>query len=175
MLPRLYSPLLAASAAAIASAGALLTAYIAEYGFGYFPCTLCLWQRGPLWAALAVVAIMLLAGRRQARIWLGVLAMLFAIEAGIAAFHVGVEQHWWEGTASCSVAESASAGGADAAASAASSLREQLLGTPVARCDQVTWTLFGFSMAGWNVPFSLLLALWMLIAAIKPSARRHGT
>ncbi len=160
---RFVSPLFAAAAAFLASASALATAYIAEYGFGHFPCTMCLWQRGPLWAVLAVVIAMLLAGRRQARLWLGILALLFAIEGGIAAFHIGVEQHWWEGTSSCSVAEGAGASGADAAAS----LREQLLGTPVARCDQVTWTFLGLSMASWNLPFSLLMMGWMLIAANK--------
>ena len=160
---RFVSPLFAAATAFIASAGALTTAYIAEYAFGHFPCTLCLWQRGPLWAVLAVVIAMLLAGRRQARLWLGILALLFAIEGGIAAFHIGVEQHWWEGTSSCSVAEGAGASGADAAAS----LREQLLGTPVARCDQVTWTFLGLSMASWNLPFSLLMMSWMLVALVK--------
>ena len=157
----LFWPLIAALGAGLAAAGALAAAYIAEYAYGVFPCTLCLWQRGPLWAAIVIVIALFAAGHRYARPFLLILLLLFVTEAGIAGFHVGVERHWWAGTSSCTVAEGNEAN--DAA-----SLRARLLGTPVTRCDEITWTFLGQSLALWNVPFSLLLALWMGLAL------RHG-
>lgn len=152
----------------LAVGAALATAYISEYFFGFFPCELCLWQRAPLWAALAVSMLILATGRKGgiARPLMGLLALLFVAEAGIAIFHVGVEQHMWAGTGACT---SAGAGGA---ANDAASLRAQLMGTPVARCDQVTWTLLGFSMASWNIPFSLALMVWSFVSFLK--AGRHA-
>jgi disulfide bond formation protein DsbB len=34
-------------------------------------------------------------------------------------------------------------------------LLKQLMKVPLIRCDQVQWSLFGISMAGWNAIFSL--------------------
>ena len=38
-------------------------------------------------------------------------------------------------------------------------LREQMLKTPLVRCDQVTWSLFGLSLAAYNALLSLILAI----------------
>jgi disulfide bond formation protein DsbB len=32
---------------------------------------------------------------------------------------------------------------------------KQLMAVPLIRCDQVQWSLFGVSLAGWNAIFSL--------------------
>jgi disulfide bond formation protein DsbB len=37
-------------------------------------------------------------------------------------------------------------------------LREHLLQAPIVRCDEVAWSLFGISMAGYNIFTSLALA-----------------
>ena len=73
---------------------------------------------------------------------------------GIAVFHVGVEQGWWPGLTSCA--------GPGAGASLAETLNQAKAG-PAARCDEVPWSLFGISMAGYNALISMaagLLALW---------------
>ncbi len=44
-------------------------------------------------------------------------------------------------------------------------LRAQILAAPVVRCDVVPWSLFGVSMAGYNVLASLGLAVASAIAA----------
>ena len=69
--------------------------------------------------------------------------------AGLAGFHVGVEQQWWAGLAAC---------GGGAPAETAAELRERLLNTLPARCDEAAWTFFGLSMAAWNGLLSLGLA-----------------
>jgi disulfide bond formation protein DsbB len=49
-------------------------------------------------------------------------------------------------------------------------LRRQLEATPVVRCDEPAWTLFGISMAGYNVLISLALAAFSLTAGVRRKA-----
>ncbi len=78
---------------------ALCVAWLAQYGFGLAPCELCYWQRYGYWAAIALGVVAILQPARTARrtvaLWL--LALAFLATAGIALFHVGVEQKWWQG------------------------------------------------------------------------------
>ncbi len=92
--------------------------------------------------------------------------LAFLTGAGIAIFHVGVEQLWWRGTTECHAPVF------DPNASIAD-LREQLLGTGFVACDEVQWSLFGISMAGYNVLASLGLALASLWAA-RNIGRKRG-
>ena len=87
------------------------------------------------------------------------------IGAGIAVFHVGVEQQWWPGTAEC--------GGIDGANLSLEQLKAQILAAPVVRCDEVAWSLFGISMAGYNILLSLGLALVAFAAACGVGRRRR--
>ena len=91
---------------------------------------------------------------------------MLLVGAGIAGFHVGVEQHWWAGTDGCGVDPLATGVSVDA-------LREQLLGEPVVPCDVVTWSFFGISMAGYNFMISLLLGLTALVVAMRPAKGVH--
>ena len=77
---------------------------------------------------------------------------------GIAGYHAGVEWQLWEGPAGCTANLAAGLGAAD--------LVDQLLATPVVRCDDVPWSLFGLSMAGWNALLSLDIAGVALLAFI---------
>ncbi|MBI1274163.1 MAG: disulfide bond formation protein B [Alphaproteobacteria bacterium] len=155
---------------ALACGGALATALVSQYAFGAEPCVLCILQRWPLALAfaLSLAGLVLQIGghtvRRRARVLLlGVAALALLAAAALAFFHTGVEQHWWAGTAGCTIDH---AGAADAAA-----LREQLLARITARCDEISWTFLGFSMANWNMPFSLALSTLAVLAARR--ARRE--
>jgi disulfide bond formation protein DsbB len=54
-------------------------------------------------------------------------------------------------------------------------LRASLMAAPLARCDEVSWSLFGISLAGYNVVLTLVLAVFALLAArravLKPGGR----
>ena len=132
----------------VASTGALLTAFAAQYWGGLQPCVLCLYQRWPYAAAIAL-ALLALALGGAARGWVIGLA-------GIAVFHVGVEHGWWQGTSEC---------GATIKADSIEALRAQLLKAPVVRCTDVAWSLAGISMAGFNVIASAILAAITLTGA----------
>jgi disulfide bond formation protein DsbB len=137
--------------AAFGSAALLAAAFAFQYLGGLAPCHLCLLQRWP--HAVAVLAgLALLAAPRRALAGLGALAMLAG--AGIALYHVGVEQHWWTGPTTCAAP--------DIGALSSEELLERILAAPVVRCDEIAWSFLGLSMAAWNGLASLgLAALWL--------------
>lgn len=144
-----------------ASVGSLVFAFTAQYGFGIEPCILCWWQRLPFAVAalLALAAVFVKPCGERTQIILGFCSIVFMIGAGLALFHTGVEQHWWLGTSGCTVQPLEGGSVED--------IRQRLLHTVVARCDQISWTFLGFSMANWNIPFSLGLSGFSFIAASK--------
>lgn len=140
--------------AALIGSGALLGgAYYFEYVEGLAPCDMCMWQRYPHMVVIAagLLAVLAYAWPRFAFVFtLTAITALF-VTAGIGIYHVGVEQHVWEGPQACS--------GHIPRGLSATQLKQYLLNARMVRCDQVSWSLFGVSMAGWNVIFSLGLAL----------------
>lgn len=141
--------------AAAGSLGLVLGAFAFQYWGGLAPCVLCWWQRYPHMAAVAI-GLLALALRGPLLPVLGALAALTS--AGIGVFHVGVEQKWWEGLASCSVNTMQGLSGADLLNT------DITVGAPAA-CDQIAWAMWGISMPGWNVICSVALAvLWVMAA-----------
>jgi disulfide bond formation protein DsbB len=140
-----------AGAVLIASVAVLGAALLSQYWGGLAPCELCLLERWPWWVAIAIAAIAWLIGDRLALpVPAIVLAIVFLVGAGIAFYHVGVEQHWFAGPAACTAS--------DGGATSVDALRAQLLGKQPVMCDQAQWSLFGISLAGWNLLASMAMA-----------------
>jgi disulfide bond formation protein DsbB len=134
----------------IASAIVLGTALLSEYWGGLAPCELCLLQRWPWAAAIVISMIVVLVGERARLDWVAlVLAFVFAVSVVFAFYHVGVEQHWFAGPTACTAAP----GGAVTL----EQMKQQILGTAPVLCDRPAWTLFGVSLAGWNLLASLVM------------------
>ncbi len=153
-MTRIQLSLLAASGSAALLAGAFAFQYIG----GMAPCQLCLWQRWPHAAAVLIGALMLALGWRLLP-WAGALAALTT--AAIGLFHVGVEQLWWEGLASCTASSLQGVSTADL-------LNPDVVVAAPVRCDEIAWALAGVSMAGWNAILSLALAvIWVMAARAK--------
>ena len=142
------------------SLGAFAAALASQHWGDLQPCVLCFYQRYAYLGAAAFGLLGLIAGPRirARRAAVALAGLAFLTGAAIAAFHVGVEQLWWRGTSECH------APAFDPNASIAD-LRKQLLGTKFVPCDEVPWSLFGVSMAGYNVLASLGLALASVWAA----------
>lgn len=137
--------------AAAGSAALLLGALGFQYLGGLAPCHLCLLQRWPH-AVAVLLGLSLLVVPARLTLALGALTLL--VGAGIGAYHVGVEQKWWQGPTTCTAPDPGSIPAGD--------LLNQILATPVVLCDQVAWSFLGVSMAGWNAILSLILAgLWL--------------
>ena len=140
-------------------------ALLSQYWGGLAPCELCLLERWPWWVAIAISAAAGLIGERLALpVPAILLAIVFLTGAGIAFYHVGVEQHWFAGPSACT-ASGAPANSVDA-------LRAQLLGRQPVMCDEVQWSLFGVSLAGWNFLASLAMAVFCAAAARLPFRSR---
>lgn len=153
------TPLGAVGLVLVASVLILGAALYSQYVVGLRPCVLCVYQRVPYVLVIAVCGLALAAsllGKEDgvSPVWmkavLAVCAVAFLAGAGVAAFHVGVEQGWWVGTTSC--------GGADMSGATLEELRAHILNAPIVRCDETAWSLFGISMAGYNFLVSLVLA-----------------
>ncbi|TYO90807.1 disulfide bond formation protein B [Oceanicella actignis] len=151
------SPRRLALIASLGSAALLAGAFGFQHLGGLAPCELCIWQRWPHAAAIALGAAALALG---ARAWLcaaGALSM--AAGAAIAFYHTGVERGWWQGPQTCS-------GGPDGALNTDELLR-QIMAAPVVRCNEVAWEFLGLSMASWNGLASAGLALLWGWAALR--------
>lgn len=131
-------------------------AYVGEYVYGLYPCEMCWWQRWPHFAAIGLAVLSFVAPPQ--RLWV-VLAALAIIASGlIGGFHAGVEYGWWEGVTGCASISSASEG---------ASAIDAILDTPLVRCDEAAWTLWGVSLAGYNFLISVTagMAAFVLLAA----------
>lgn len=140
--------------AALGSALVLGGAYAFQHLGGMAPCKMCLWQRWPHATAIAIGAIIVFTGEVKLA-WAGAIATLST--AAIGAYHVGVEQGWWEGPSTCT------SGGVSNLSP--EELLNQILAAPLVRCDDIAWQMAGISMAGWNAILSLVLtAVWIKAA-----------
>jgi disulfide bond formation protein DsbB len=141
----------------LGSAALLGGAFAFQYIGGLAPCKMCLWQRWP--HAIAVfLGLLALATRSRAIIALAALTVL--VGAGIGFFHAGVELAWWEGPNTCTSGSTVGLSSEE--------LLDQIMNAPLVRCDEVAWSLWGISMAGWNGILSLGLGgvwLWAIRSA----------
>jgi len=142
--------------AAGGSAALLGAALVAQYVFGLAPCALCITQRWPHLAAVAIGGVAL--GLRWA-VWPVIGAGAALGTAGVGAYHAGVELGWWPGPMSCS------AGPGISGVSISDLLDPNVaMAAPVA-CSEVAWSFAGISMAGWNAILSAALAVVWVMAA----------
>lgn len=139
--------------AVLVPAALLGGAYVAQFGFGLFPCEMCWWQRYPHFAALGLG---LAALRFQpARVWAALAGLAILISGLIGGFHAGVEYGWWQGITACTTLP----GQIDVINPAAA---------PLVRCDVAPWSLWGISLAGFNFLISTAAGAAILaLAAYK--------
>ena len=136
------------------------SAVISQYWGGLAPCELCLLQRWPWAAAIIISLIAIPVGSRAPLPWLALLlAAVFAVGSALAFYHVGVEKHWFAGPNACT--------GAATAADTVEALKARILGQMPVRCDEPAWSLWGISMAGWNLLASVMMAGGCLAAFVQ--------
>lgn len=136
---------------------ALGTAYASQYLGGLHPCEMCWWQRYPHMAAipLALVAYALRGRACMSGLFAGFAGIAIGISGAIGLFHAGVEYGWWEGLTRCSTIGNSGDVLAD------------IMAAPMVRCDEVQWSLFGISLAGWNAIVSLAGGATILALCLK--------
>jgi disulfide bond formation protein DsbB len=158
--PERLPPRTAATIAATAATGLLVAVFAMEHIGGLAPCELCLLQRWPHGAVILFGGVALLPAVSESgrRLLLALCALAFAITAGIGIYHVGVEQGIFAGPTACS-------GGITG--DTVEELKRKLMAAPIVRCDEVAWSLFGISLAGYNVIASAGLTVFCAAAALR--------
>lgn len=140
---------------AVVAMAALGLAWFSQLVLGLAPCKLCLEQRYAYYLDIPLGLLIAFAAWRRAPMGLlaaglVVLGLMALGNAGLAAYHAGVEWRFWAGPSDCSgpILDLSKAGG----------LLAQLDTVKVVRCDEVQWRFLGLSFAGYNVLASLALA-----------------
>jgi len=147
--------LTAALAILVIAAVTLAGAWFFQLVLDIRPCPLCLEQRYAYYLAIPVAALTALAAAKDASrvvvvIGLAILALVALGNAGLGAYHAGVEWKFWQGPTDCT--------GEIGNLGSAGNLLERLDTVKVIRCDEVQWRFLGLSLAGYNVLISLLMA-----------------
>jgi disulfide bond formation protein DsbB len=85
--------------------------------------------------------------------------------AGLSAYHAGVEWKLWAGPADCS--------GPINSLGSAGNMLKQLQDIRIVRCDEAAWRFLGISLAGYDVLVSLFLAAVAVWGAKASLARQR--
>lgn len=157
------------------SAFSLAAALTAEIVYKLEPCILCIYQRIPFTFALmlSLLGMGICKFKKDGNtmpsvILLKLNAALFFINAAIAAYHTGIERHWWKSAVQgCAVP---GFGGES------ETILENILSAPAARCDEIPWAdpVLGLSMANYNVMLCFGLFLICLFSAFKIKSSQHS-
>ena len=151
LIRKLFTMPFAALAILAASLGALVMASLFQKIYGADPCALCIMERIPyaISAVFAAAALFMRKNKTLVKIVMSLCALAFLINAGIAAYHSGIERHWWEATSSCDVGpiDKDNMSVAD------------LMTTAISECDVINFTILGLTLANLNVFACLGLAV----------------
>jgi disulfide bond formation protein DsbB len=146
---------IAAAGIAVIAAATIAGAWFFQLVLDIRPCPLCLEQRYAYYLAIPLAALIAFgAAKGVSRRLLGagllILALALLANAGLGAYHAGVEWGFWQGPTDCTgpIVDFGNAG----------NLLDGLNKVKVIRCDEVQWKFLGLSLAGYNVLISLAMA-----------------
>ena len=129
---------------------AILAAYFIQYVLGHQPCKLCLIERVPYIFSITIILICLF-NQKLEKITLVVLSLTFFIGALLSFYHFGIEQGFIRESLVCDLNISNNELSKEA-------LLNQLKKMPIS-CKDVTFKIFGLSLATFNILFSLILGV----------------
>ena len=127
----------------------LFSAFVVEYGLDHQPCKLCLYERIPYFLSLLLI-IKIFFIKRYEKITLLILSLVFIISAALAFYHFGIEQGYFKESLACSTGNLSENLSKD-------ELLEQLKQETVS-CKNVSFKIFGLSLAAINTIFSICLS-----------------
>jgi len=129
---------------------ALFTALFIQYMLKHLPCNLCLIERIPYIISIIVISICL-SFKKFEKISLSILSLIFFSSALIAFYHFGIEQGFVKESLVCDLNSESNDLSKEA-------LLNQLKSMPVS-CKDVNFTIFGLSLATFNIFISLILGV----------------
>ena len=130
------------------SAFAILAAYFIQYVLNHQPCNLCLIERIPYIFSIIIISICLFTQKFE-KIVLIILSLTFFAATLLSFYHFGIEQGFIKESLVCDLNISNNELSKEA-------LLNQLKKMPIS-CKEVTFKIFGLSLATFNIFFSLVL------------------
>ena len=128
---------------------ALSAAYYIEYILGHQPCNLCLIERIPYAISIIIIVICLFTQKFE-KITLIILSITFFAAALLSFYHFGIEQGFIKESLVCDLNNPSNKLSKEA-------LLNQLKEMPIS-CKNVTFKIFGLSLATFNVFISIILS-----------------
>ena len=128
---------------------AILTAYFIQYVLGHQPCNLCLIERVPYIFSIIIISICLFTKKFE-KITLIILSLIFFAATLLSFYHFGIEQGFIKESLVCNL-------NTPSDKLTKEDLLNQLKEMPVS-CKDVTFKIFGLSLATFNIFISLILS-----------------
>ena len=128
----------------------LIVAYFIQYVLKHQPCNLCLIGRIPYFFSIIVISICLFTEKFE-RLSLIILSLIFFSATLVAFYHFGIEQGFIEESLVCDLNDESDNLSKEA-------LLNKLKTVPVS-CKDVTFKIFGLSLATINIFISLILGV----------------
>ena len=126
----------------------LFTEYFIQYVLKHQPCNLCLIERIPYIASIIIILICIFSKKFE-KISLIILSLIFFSAALISFYHFGIEQGFIKESLVCNLSE-------ESGYLSKKALLKQLKVVPIS-CKDVTFKIFGLSLATFNIFISLIL------------------
>ena len=128
----------------------LIAAYFIQYVLGHQPCNLCLLERIPYISAIIIISLSLLLKKFE-KISFIILSSIFFIATLLSLYHFGIEQGFIEESLVCNL-------NSEEKIITAEDLLKELKERPIS-CKDVTFSIFGISLATINTIISLALSV----------------
>ena len=129
---------------------AVITAYFIQYILGHQPCNLCLIERIPYIFSIIILSVCLFSNKFD-KITLIILSLTFFAAALLSFYHFGIEQGFIKESLVCDLNTFDNELSKEA-------LLKQLKEVPIS-CKDVTFKIFGLSLATLNIFITLILGV----------------
>ena len=129
---------------------AIITAYIIQYVLGHQPCNLCLIERVPYISAVTIILLCFYLKKFE-KVFLIFLSLIFLLASVISFYHFGIEQGFFKESLVCDLDD------ADKILNPDELLKK--LKEKAVSCKDVTFKIFGLSLATINIVISLILSI----------------
>ena len=136
----------------------LISTFFIEYVLKHAPCNLCLIERIP-YIATIVLALIALIFDKYEKITLILIGLFFVFGTIVSFYHFGIEQGFFNESLVCNLMESGKIGSAQ-------DLLKQLE-TKSVSCKDVTFRVFGLSLATFNTIISFVISVIMILTSIN--------
>ena len=135
---------------------ALSFAYFVEFVLGHEPCNLCKIERIPYIGSIIIISFLIFT-KKWEKILLSIILLLFIFGAVTSIYHVGIEQGVFSESLLCELGLNTNIQNPD-------DLLKSLEKTPIS-CKDVTFKIFGLSLATFNAFLSIVIS-YILIRLI---------